>query len=160
MKLKSMQVKNFKCIEDSTRFDICPVTCLVGQNEAGKTSLLAALHKLNPDVAELSEFDVLLEYPRRRRKEYELRTGGEPDDALITEWEIEDKDAETLEKIFGAGGLRSRMVEIRKGYYPGSWWTFEGAEPLQTTSLPAPARSDLEKLLPKFLYFDKCNILD
>lgn len=160
MKLKSMQVKNFKCVEDSTRFDICPVTCLVGQNEAGKTSLLAALHKLNPDVAELAEFDVLLEYPRRRRKEYELRTGGEPDDALITEWEIEDKDAETLDKIFGAGGLRSRMVEIRKGYYPGSWWTFEGAEPLQTTSLPAPARSDLEKLLPKFLYFDKCNILN
>ena len=73
MKLKSMQVKNFKCLEDSTRFDICPVTCLVGKNEAGKTSLLEALHKLNPDVAELGEFDVLLEYPRRRRKEYQRR---------------------------------------------------------------------------------------
>jgi hypothetical protein len=160
MKLKSVQVKNFKCIEDSTRFDICPVTCLVGQNEAGKTSLLEALHKLNPDVAELGEFDVLLEYPRRRRKEYELRADNEPDDALITEWEIEDKDVEALAKIFGADALKSRMVEVRKGYYPGSWWTFEGAEPLQTTSLPAPARSDLEKVLPKFLYFEKCNILD
>ena len=66
MKLKSMQVKNFKCVEDSTRFDINPVTCLVGKNEAGKTSLLEALHKLNSDVTELGEFDVLLEYPRRR----------------------------------------------------------------------------------------------
>ncbi len=118
MKLKSMQVKNFKCVEDSTQFDICPVTCLVGQNEAGKTSLLEALHKLNPDVAELSEFDVLLEYPRRRRKEYELRLGGEPDDALITRWELEDKDAEELEKIFGNSAVKSGIVEIRKGYYP------------------------------------------
>ncbi|MBL7188630.1 MAG: AAA family ATPase [Phycisphaerae bacterium] len=160
MKLKSMQVKNFKCIEDSTRFDICPVTCLVGQNEAGKTALLEALHKLNPDVAELGEFDVLLEYPRRRRKEYELRVGGKPDDTLITEWQVEDKDAETLEKILGAGAVKSRIVEIRKGYYPGSWWTFEGAEPLQTDSLPESAQSELEVLLPKFLYFEKCNILD
>jgi len=160
MKLKSMQVKNFKCIEDSTRFDICPVTCLVGQNEAGKTSLLEALHKLNPDVAELGEFDVLLEYPRRRRKEYELRAGGKPDDALITEWELEDRDVEALEKILGTGAVKSRIVEIRKGYYPGSWWTFEGAEPLQTDSLPESAQNELEVLLPKFLYFEKCSILD
>ena len=151
MKLKSMQVKNFKCIEDSTRFDICPVTCLVGQNEAGKTALLEALHKLNPDVAELGEFDVLLEYPRRRRKEYELRIGSEPDDTLITEWEVEDKDAESLGKILGAGAVKSRIVEIRKGYYPGSWWTFEGAEPVQTASLPDSAQSELEVLLPALL---------
>ena len=69
MKLKSVQVKNFKSVEDSTPFEICPVTCLVGKNEAGKTSLLEALYKLNPDVEELGEFDVLLEYPRRRRRD-------------------------------------------------------------------------------------------
>ncbi|MCH8193208.1 MAG: AAA family ATPase [Planctomycetes bacterium] len=38
MKLKSVQVKNFRCIEDSTEFSACPVTCLVGKNGAGKTS--------------------------------------------------------------------------------------------------------------------------
>ncbi len=160
MKLKSMQVKNYKCIEDSTRFDICPVTCLVGQNEAGKTSLLEALHKLNPDVPELADFDVLLEYPRRRRKEYERRAASEPDDALITQWEIEDKDANELEKILGAGSVRSNIVEIRKGYYPGAWWTFEGGESIQTSTLPEAARAKLDTLLPKFLYFEKCSILD
>ena len=95
MKLKSVQVKNFKCVEDSTEFEICPVTCLVGKNEAGKTSLLEALYKLNPDVEELGEFDVLLEYPRRRRKEYEesqRAKESEPDDALITKWELQDED--------------------------------------------------------------------
>ena len=160
MKLKSMQVKNFKCIEDSTLFDICPVTCLVGQNEAGKTALLEALHKLNPDVPELADFDVLLEYPRRRRKEYERRAAKDPDDAIITQWEIEDKDANELEKILGAGAIRSGIVDIRKGYYPGSWWTFEGCEPIQTSSLSEAAQAKLNTILPKFLYFEKCSILD
>jgi len=159
MKLKSVQVKNFKCHEDSTRFNICPVTCLVGKNEAGKTSLLEALHKLNPDVVELGEFDVLLEYPRRRRKQYQRRAESEPDDALITRWELEDKDVQAIEDVLGPGAVPSRMLEIRKGYYRGRRWSFEGGQP-QEDSLPASLQRELEKLLPKFLYFSKCNIME
>jgi AAA ATPase domain/AAA domain, putative AbiEii toxin, Type IV TA system len=159
MKLKSMQVKNFKCHEDSTRFDICPVTCLVGKNEAGKTSLLEALHKLNPEVAELSEFDVLLEYPRRRRKQYQRRARTEPDDALITRWELEDKDVEAIEQRLGSGVIKSRIVEVRKGYYPGRRWVFESDESPQE-SMPASVQTMLETFLPKFLYFSKCNIMN
>ena len=160
MKLKSMQVKNFKCVEDSTSFDICPVTCLVGKNEAGKTSLLEGLHKLNSDVAELGEFDVLLEYPRRRRKEYERRTSTKPDDALITQWELEDKDVKALEEKLGTGVVKSRIVEIRKGYYPGQRWVFVNDKTSQKDSMPASVQAKMEKLLPKFLYFSKCNIMD
>jgi hypothetical protein len=159
MKLKSVQVKNFKCIEDSGRFDVCPVTCLVGKNEAGKTSLLEALHKLNPDVAELGEFDVLLEYPRRRRKEYQKRAKTEPDDALITRWELEDKDVRAIEETLGPDALPSRIVEVRKGYYSGRRWAFEGGKSPQQT-LPASVQTTLERLLPKFLYFSKCNIMN
>jgi hypothetical protein len=159
MKLKSMQVKNFKCVEDSTWFDICPVTCLVGKNEAGKTSLLEALHKLNSDVAELGEFDVLLEYPRRRRKEYQRRSGDKPDDALITRWEIEDKDVKTLVDQLGAGVVKSRIVEVRKGYYPGQRWVFVNDKTSQKDTMPASVQAKIEKLLPKFLYFSKCNIM-
>ena len=160
MKLKSMQVKNFKCSEDSTWFDICPVTCLVGKNEAGKTSLLEALHKLNSDVAELGEFDVLLEYPRRRRKEYERRASDKPDDALITRWELEDKDVKVLVDQLGAGAVKSGIVEIRKGYYPGQRWVFVNDKTSQKVSMPASVQAKMEKLLPKFLYFSKCNIMD
>lgn len=160
MKLKSMQVKNFKCVEDSTQFDICPVTCLVGKNEAGKTSLLEALHKLNSDVAELGEFDVLLEYPRRRRKEYQRRAGAKPDDALITRWELEDKDVKVLSDQLGAGTVKSRTVEIRKGYYTGQRWVFVDEKTSKKDSMPASVQSKMEKLLPKFLYFSKCNIMD
>ncbi|HCO94825.1 MAG TPA: hypothetical protein DIU00_12880, partial [Phycisphaerales bacterium] len=160
MKLKSMQVKNFKCIEDSTPFDICPVTCLVGKNEAGKTALLEALHKLNSDVAEMGEFDVLLEYPRRRRKEYQRRKDTKPDDALITTWQLEDKDIQAIEERHGEGVVKSRTVQIRKGYYPGRQWVFQDAELSEEELVPASIQIRLEKLLPKFLYFSKCNIMD
>ena len=155
-----MQVKNFKCVEDSTWFDISPVTCLVGKNEAGKTSLLEALHKLNSDVAELGQFDVLLEYPRRRRKEYQNRSGAKPDDALITRWELEDKDVKVLSDQLGTGVVKSRIVEIHKGYYPGQRWAFVNDKTSQTDPMPASVQAKMEKLLPKFLYFSKCNIMD
>ncbi len=123
MKLRRMQVKNFRCIEDSTEFSVSPVTAFVGKNGAGKTSLLEALYKLNPDVDELANFDVLMEYPRARRREYQKQPNREPDDALITTWELEDKDVEKLESILGPGAVKSRTIVVEKGYYPGRRWT-------------------------------------
>lgn len=123
MKLRRMQVKNFRCIEDSTEFATCPVTCFVGKNGAGKTSLLEALYKLNPDVAELSSFDVLMEYPRPRRREYQKRAHEQPDDALITTWELEDEDVAALESELGPRVVKSTAAVVRKGYYPGRLWS-------------------------------------
>ena len=160
MKLKTVQVMNYKCVEDCTPFEVSPVTCLVGKNEAGKTSLLEALHKLNPDVAQMREFDVLLEYPRRRRKAYQRRAESEPDDALITTWELGDEEVRVLKQVFGAEAVTSQIVEIRKGYYKGRRWTFEGGQVCEEESLSASARGRLDKLLPKFLYFSKCNIME
>jgi len=122
MKLRCLQVKNFRCIEDSTEFTLCPLTCLVGKNGAGKTSILEALYKLNPDVQELVDFDVLMEYPRARRRQYQKRAQTKPDDALITTWELEDHDIAQLESVLGAGAVKSRAVVIRKGYYPERHW--------------------------------------
>ena len=122
MKLRRLRVKNFRCVEDSTEFSICPVTCLVGKNGAGKTSLLEALYKLNPDVEELSHFDVLMEYPRARRRDYQKIADRQPDDALITTWELDDSDVQKLEGALGAGAVRSRTVLVEKGYYPGRKW--------------------------------------
>lgn len=70
MILRKARVQNFKCIEDTTEFSVADVTCLVGKNEAGKTALLQALYKLNPDVAGKGDFTPLLEYPRRHWSKY------------------------------------------------------------------------------------------
>ena len=62
MKLTKVRIKNYKCIHDSTEFDIDDITCLVGKNESGKTAILEALHKFNPfDTA--PGFDRLNDYP-------------------------------------------------------------------------------------------------
>jgi len=139
MKLRRLRVKNFRCVEDSTEFSMCPVTCLVGKNGAGKTSLLEALYKLNPDVEELSHFDVLMEYPRARRRDYQKVADRQPDDALIATWELDDSDVEKLHSALGGGAVRSRTVIVEKGYYPGRKWA--GAIGDHDT-LPASARQD------------------
>lgn len=147
MKLRRMRVKNFRCIEDSTEFSVCPVTSFVGKNGAGKTSLLEALYKLNPDVEELANFDILMEYPRARRREYQKQTHREPDDALNTTWELEDRDVEKLESILGPGAVKSRTVVTVKGYYPGRKWT--GSIGQDDTMASSPATQQEDPQLPR-----------
>jgi hypothetical protein len=70
-----------------------------------------------------------MEYPRARRREYQKQPGRQPDEALITTWELEDRDVQKLESILGAGAVRSRTVVVEKGYYPGRRWSGSLAEP-------------------------------
>jgi predicted ATP-dependent endonuclease of OLD family len=48
MRLKSVQIQNFRCVEDSNEFETGDITCLVGKNEAGKSAVLQALHFVRP----------------------------------------------------------------------------------------------------------------
>jgi predicted ATP-dependent endonuclease of OLD family len=57
MRLTHIRVMNFKSVEDSDEFSVGGVTCLVGKNEAGKTAILQALHRLNPHAGD-KKFDV------------------------------------------------------------------------------------------------------
>ena len=83
MILNSLRIENFKSIEDSTEFTLKPVTCLVGKNESGKSTILQALYKLNPDIQEKGHFDPLLEYPRRYYAEYKERHDIKPDNFYL-----------------------------------------------------------------------------
>lgn len=115
MRLTHVAVMNFKSVEDSGEFSIDDVTCLVGKNEAGKTALLQALHRLNPDSGE-AVFDVESSYPRRFMSEYEER---HPDgDALVlkTAWQLSDKEIAGLKEIIGSKGLAGTTITILKHY--------------------------------------------
>lgn len=63
MKLKEVQVRNFRNFLDSTPVQIQPdVTCLVGKNESGKTAFLHALYRLLP-ARQNVKFSVPDQYP-------------------------------------------------------------------------------------------------
>jgi predicted ATPase/5S rRNA maturation endonuclease (ribonuclease M5) len=57
----------YKGIVDSGPISTEPLTVLVGKNESGKTSILEALHKLNP--ATPKPYQIEQEWPRGRRRE-------------------------------------------------------------------------------------------
>ena len=67
MDLKTFRVRMYKGILDSGWVDVDSLTVLVGKNESGKTSLLKALHKLNP--YESDPYEMGKEWPRGLRTE-------------------------------------------------------------------------------------------
>ena len=67
MRLRSIAISHFKNFLESQTIEVeDDVTCLVGKNESGKTTILRALHRLNPANADGKTFDVTTEYPRWR----------------------------------------------------------------------------------------------
>jgi len=117
MILKTAHVTNFKCIKDSTRFSLDKdVTCLVGKNEAGKTAILEALHKLRPVRDEDGKFDVTKEYFRPSVLDYKPVHGANPDTAIRTTWELEDEDRKALEPIIGAAAQKVGSVTVSKRF--------------------------------------------
>lgn len=66
MILTQIEIERFRNFIDVQTMQVEEhVTCLVGKNESGKTTVLKALHRLSPANAR-DEFDVTIEYPRRR----------------------------------------------------------------------------------------------
>ncbi len=67
MILKKFRVQKYKAVQDTGWIGIENLTVLVGKNEAGKTTILKALHKLNPFEPE--PFKINEDWPRGMRKE-------------------------------------------------------------------------------------------
>ncbi len=114
MKLRSVQIRNFRCIEDTGDFHIDEVTCLVGKNESGKSAILSALEKLNSAAGSGRGDFTKLDYPRRKwRPDEPLPT--EPP-AITTVWELTPTELQDFEAMFCAGALTTKEVTISKGY--------------------------------------------
>ncbi len=123
VKLMHVQVTNFRCVEDSTRFSLAQTTCLVGKNESGKTSILQALRKLRAYDDKKAKYDKLRDYPRKHLADYKERHPDSEAVAVHTEWLLGDPDVALLEAKFGAGCLKSRTVHVSKRYETetGEW---------------------------------------
>lgn len=68
MKLIKFRVLNFKTIDESEWITTDNITCLVGENESGKTNVLTALLKLNPSD-ENEKINLISDYPRHKYTE-------------------------------------------------------------------------------------------
>lgn len=134
MKLKEFRVREFRSIWDSGPIKIDDqTTCLVGKNEAGKTTILDALYRTNPIRKGDGVFDETYDYPKREVEDYRFAVeNGERDKAVVVEclYELDDDDANAVTSVFGPKVLKGKTF-TRETYYGKaqnkSWLTADQA---------------------------------
>ena len=108
MDLIKFRVTMYKGIIDSGWVDVDRLTVLVGKNESGKTSLLKALHKLNPYNDE--PYQMNREWPRARRR-------GRDEQQVVcrAEFQLSDSEKSDLTQITGQAKIPD-TVEVSRNY--------------------------------------------
>jgi len=117
MKLRSIKVKNFKCIMDCGEIGISKIGCLVGKNESGKTALLQALYRLNPIDEKDSQFSVTDEYPRTYVTDYENDIKNkrcEPATIVHASFVFDDNDFDKME--IPSSIFSTKEITLSRGY--------------------------------------------
>lgn len=117
MKLTKAHIHDFRCVEDSEPFSLGPVTCLVGKNESGKTSLLHALEKLNPLDEARKKLDKYRDYPRFKLTDYDASLP-----LSETTWQLDDSDVAAVEEKLGKGALKRHSVVVTLKHDGGKTW--------------------------------------
>ena len=114
MKLISARVTNYKNTIDSGEFTLDDVTCLVGKNQSGKSTLLEALYRLNPVEPGLHEFNYESDYPKAFATEY--NKGMDSDDrvhaVVVTgRFTLDDDDLKAITSELGESSIASKKPE-------------------------------------------------
>ncbi len=126
MRLKAITVQLYRNIVDAQRIEIeGDVTCLVGKNEAGKTTILKALHRLKPAKGSVdTQFDQTTEYPRwrlaRDRKKDASLAKTRP---IVAEFELDDAVRALLTEKFGIAPPESTVCFSAKDY-ENTWFVW------------------------------------
>jgi predicted ATPase len=145
MQLSKVKVTNFRSVDDSTEFHLSRVTCLVGKNESGKTTLLQALERLNPQDGRPKEYDGLLDYPRRHWSDFEERHPDGKAAVVDSTWTLEDGDMAALAEKLGPNCLISREVKVGTGFnYESADWVLNVDEPKVVSHLVESSRIEGE----------------
>jgi predicted ATP-dependent endonuclease of OLD family len=126
MKLVKAHVTNFRSVEDSGKFSVEQVTCLVGKNEAGKSAVLLALGALHPHPSTPLVFDKERDYPRRHLTAYAARHDGGEATTVTTVWQLSPEEIELVRKNLGDGALKTTTVTIYRTYGGKPRWYIDG----------------------------------
>jgi hypothetical protein len=160
MRLKSFRVRVFRNIIDSGEVKVEGNTCLVGKNEAGKSALVQALHRLNP--AKPVPLALLDEYPRWLKKEHEISGEIKKATPIEASYELEATELADIEGTFGKGVLKGKIVKVSRKYvdkdfeidapidyahFVKQFCNAHAAESIRPKVSAAPNSSELIKLL-------------
>ncbi len=110
MKLKQFRVWKYRNIQDSgdVRLD-SDLTCVVGKNQSGKTSLLRALHKFNPHDKN-EKYSLSRDWPRGER-----RAKDENHVVCVAKFELTETEKQKLSEITSKP-MNDDYVTVKKNY--------------------------------------------
>lgn len=121
MWVESLEVGLFRNFTEKQRMAVeRDVTALIGKNESGKTTILKALHRLNP-ANNPDAFNETKDYPRRHLSRDRRQAGGTLEDVVPVSaaFVLEDDDIEVLSSAFGEVSFPS-SVRVK------AWRTYGG----------------------------------
>ncbi|MFT3889852.1 MAG: AAA family ATPase [Arachnia sp.] len=118
MKLTAVTVQRFRNFVEPQRIAIEPdVTALVGKNESGKTTILKALHRLNPANGDARKFELVTEYPRwRLARDRRNDPNIENTRPVTAEFAVEQADIDALDETLPAPLLVTSRVLAARTY--------------------------------------------
>ncbi|MFE6869322.1 AAA family ATPase [Kitasatospora sp. NPDC057692] len=115
MDLVNVRVTDYRSVEDSERFDVeQDVTCLVGKNESGKTTLLQAMFRLNP--VDSVGFDEVIDFPARKHRDRKRLPEGQMVPVVRATFRFSEDEMNTVRAELGSGGLTSPEFTVTIGY--------------------------------------------
>lgn len=119
MQLVRAHITDYRSVEDSDIFDVeKDVTCLVGKNESGKTTLLQALFRVNP--VESASFDEVVDFPARKTRDRKRLPAGKKIPVVRATFRFDDTEMKAIEEDLGPKAMRSPEFEVVIGYRDNS----------------------------------------
>lgn len=118
VKLVAVTVQKFRNFVEPQRIEVeRDVTALVGKNESGKTTILKALHRLNPANGDAHTFDLVTEYPRWRLSRDRRNDPDIADTRPVTaEFRVDQADIDILTGVLPAPLLPTTKVFAARTY--------------------------------------------
>lgn len=121
MLLDKVLIENFRNFTDRQSMEVEPtVTTLIGKNEAGKTTILKALHRLNP-ANNPDGFNLTQEYPRRRLARDRRRRDLEELAPVQAWFALEESDQAAFSSAFGVPMTQGTRIVAGRNYKNELW---------------------------------------